>query len=428
MVGRLWFYRANLGIDKSTWLKYYELGLEDPSGEGREDPGLVEFIRQRQELFRDYETQRLEPTLYDMLHEPEHSRVSRLDLSQLAPGNPRRFQQACVDFEDALLTLPNVQRLSVFLSTDFRWHGHCFFESDDSVRVEERAAPLAFVLRALGERSVYSNSVVSIDLKHCEPQWGLQDLDRAWWPRDTARPIEIPAPLITSLSRALMEDAFIHLTELRLESYINDDTFEALGRLVEKTTKLVRLTVWNNSMRKLYWPADMLNRTNNGAQWPMLEELSLQNFLFTTDTLLRTISPVAPTLKSLEVQRCRLVGAESTWPGCFRQMRLLPLNGLCRLDFQRGSQHAEEPDVADTLSKPPQAWSHRDVNNRLLVLYRTGYHYVGFSSQIYDYILKKTDDMPALRLFNEKSREALDWSRRDIHGRFRSSCDALALE
>lgn len=395
--------RTDHGYTSPGLLTQYDESSEYESDEEEADPvpEMLESLRKCRKAFQEYEAQRTEPTLYHCLHTAYSQTQDGLGAEhESPPGDLRRFQKACIGFEEALLKLPNLHGFLANFPPGFFWHGYHFNEGYEfsGREVSEQVAPLAFALRTLGKRNAVSSSLASMKLYLCESSlWGLEALDQAWIPRDNRR-LEIAGPLMNAQSRTLMDDAFIHLTNLVVASADNEDLLEslkALARLLNTTKELVRLEILVFEFHpESLLDLDMLNQFN-GVQWPMLQELRLQHFVFTPDSLLHLLSLLAPTLKSLQLQGCVLLGQQSTWADFYPGMRLLPFQQLRHLEFRDCHQQGK-----DVRGAPYQHWSSTDVKDNPLVMHHMmGGLSSGFSSKIYDYILKETDIMPPLKLY-----------------------------
>lgn len=347
-----------------------------------------------------------------------------------SPRNMRRFQQACANFEDALLKLPNLQSFTAdFTSYWNTWRNIEGIDDEEypDTALPERVAQLAFILRALGRRNSISGSLVSLKLHLQEtyPWWSLQDLGKAWMPPgddgtdddgtddepdDDAEPDDNDEPklapqAIINQSQVLVQNAFIHLTNFHLSLTTDEDegnkNLRELARIINKSKNLVRFTLstWNR-VGNICTDPDILGAINTGSQWPMLQELELQGLRFLSESLLCTLSHLASTLKSLEVKQCTLANNKDLWTDFYKQLRLVPFERLHHLNFQECRQFASD---RKALSKPLESWSWTDS----LVMHFMDGHRVGFSSEIYDYILKKTDIMPPLRTYSYYSTETL---------------------
>lgn len=138
------------------------------------------------ELFHRYEIQQKEPSIWVALHTrgpslaetvlEDHSKplVTRSEILQ-------RLLKACTVFEQALLRLRNLHRLVV----DSHQYEYCnwigYGWRCKRWLIHPEVAPLAFLLRVLGRRSYYSNSLTSLQMTlDCKIEWSLDDLPLAW--------------------------------------------------------------------------------------------------------------------------------------------------------------------------------------------------------------------------------------------------------
>lgn len=412
-----------------------EMDIEEEGPYSKEEKEKLRFLRFRERLFQEYEAQRNEPLLYDCLHAPgssnfgcvlaapqhRHTSISRRLRS--TAGKLRRFQQACSGFEEALQKFRNLQKLEVDLSLSHSdevlyWHLHTidveygdFYGVDEEQAIAEEAAPLAFILRALGKRSASSNSLVSLELRLIgDPWWGLQDLEEPWIPPEPEVDNEgILSPLsqvVLKTNVALMDDAFAYLTDIRVKFHENDEMrqfMQELGRLLTKASRLTHLEL-DFSAGRFELPRwqgfDLLTDINSHAMLSKITNLCLTRFHFSESSLLHTLSHVASSLRSLTLRGCRLLG-EDTWSHCYEGMRLIPFQVLDYLDFRECKQEVEHEEIFDT---PSRDWSEKDVYARSVVMHHMSYSLhtrVGYSSDIYDYILKRTEHMPPLQKFDE---------------------------
>lgn len=355
-----------------------------------------------------------EQTLHSCLDQPGPSHLERMNSPWprqeeevgLHEGGPRvflrRFQQACLDFDEAILKLPNLQTFSASFPPRFTWRGQhlaCAYEfGPESPPVKEQTAPLAFMLRSLGRRSYSNTSLTSVRLDLRESGWGLHAIEQGL----RFDGVVESESLARFRSRWLMAEAFTNLTDFDTTLKFNDNIsgdFETLADLLSITANLVRLqiTITDVGLDELYHH-DMLSIINSRAQWPKkLEQLEMDNLSFKSDSLLRTLSHLAPTLQSLMVKNCELIEEESSWPDFYRRMRLISFRKLSHLSFK---ENGCEKDDTFPLCEPILDFSDNDIINNLLSIHRSsGCPSVGFTSEIYDFILKKTDIMPPLRTY-----------------------------
>lgn len=233
------------------------------------------------------------------------------------PTYLRRLQQACAEFEDALLKLPNITELWAKFSGDdvngYLWRDAYFsgpFPVTFAVPCEDRpkeVAPLAFLLRALGKRNHFSSSLVSINL--ClgdELRWTLSDLCRAWSKEDSFW--QIQPPLMVDQANGLMGDAFIHLTDLRL-SYTDSFNGRALKKILSKAKQLVSLEIiyFYSCSRQDRGGTNILEFLNLRTPGSTLTEQELARFRFKTRSPPFVRSGFISTVNSLSPKQCVLL-------------------------------------------------------------------------------------------------------------------------
>lgn len=418
-----------------------EMDIEEEGPYSKEEQEKLRFLRFRERLFREYEAQRNEPLLYDCLHAPgssnfgcipaapqhRHTYISRL---RSTAGKLRRFQQACSGFEEALQKFRNLQQLEVDLSLShsddvISWRLHTidveygdFYGVDEEQAIAEEAAPLAFILRALGKRSASSNSLVSLGLELTgDPWWGLQDLEEPWIPPEPEVDNEgIFSPLsqvVLKTNVALMDDAFAYLTHIRVKFQENDEMrqfMQELARLLTKASRLTHLELnfFPGRFELPRWQGfDLLTDINSHAMLSKITDLCLTRFHFSEASLLHTLSHVASSLKSLTLRYCRLLG-EDTWSHCYEGMRLIPFQVLDYLDFRECKQEVEHEELLGTECRD---LSEKDIYARSVVMHHMSsalHTRVGYSSDIYDYILRRTESMPPLQRFHEGEVDSFD--------------------
>lgn len=213
----------------------------------------------------------------------------------------------------------------------------------------------------------------------------------------------------------MAEETFIHLTDIRIDlarQHEGRKPFEALARYLSKATNLNRLELSVEEFEEITEGHDMLSRINDCARWPKLRHLRLVGYHFWQRSFLRTLSLVAPTLESLSLNWCILLDRESSWSNVYDAMRLIPFDALDHLHFTRGFQNAFDHELLDNPRETPQ----RRDGDPLPVVHmmeeeELGFQYIiGYSPEIYDYILKRTDTKPPLQLFQEfpDSRDAFE--------------------
>ncbi|KAF4545855.1 uncharacterized protein LTHEOB_4507 [Lasiodiplodia theobromae] len=352
----------------------------------------------------------------------------------------RRLQRACVDFEEALLSLRNIRQLRVCIkgreSGHFlHWRGYVFdvsyatcFGLDWDMAIAEEIAPLAFILRILGKRNSSSDSLTSIRMHlNGDKWWGLQDIDYAWTAPNADEYEDEDEGMETFGGRSesiiqknchMAEKAFIHLTDIRIGFGLQDDNhvfLEALGRCLEKAKKLDRLDLSAFGHDVLWNVAhfDMLTKINNFARWPMIRHLNLDSVQFMEGSILRMLSLVAPTLEKLSLKNCLLLDnpdsdddwdenldEKSSWSKVYDKMRLISFRALYDLNFKWCYQKTVHTDLLESSDwSPPE---NEDISGQVkhIMVDSVGVHLViGYSSDIYDYILKRTETKPPLRFF-----------------------------
>lgn len=201
-----------------------------------------------------------------------------------------------------------------------------------------------------------------------------------------------------------MDDAFAYFTDIRLrftERQEMPEFMTALARLLSKANGLTCLQleldcVLGNRSGVQWQDLDLLTEINNCARWSTITDLCLTGFSFSETTILHTLSLAASSLESITLMRCRLLG-EDTWPHCYEGMRRIPFRVLNHLDFRTCYQCGRYSELLDTL---PHYWSIENFCARSVVIHRIDdpFHLdVGYSSSIYDYILKKTESKPPLQ-------------------------------
>lgn len=347
----------------------------------------------------------------------------------------RRLQKACFDFEKALLSLPNLQQLRIdhnvtnaiytsywrrYYFTDRNFSGMEFFSDAGS-----DVAPIAFLLQILGKRNSSYDSLTSLRLNlDCEMWWNLKDLEFAWSSPENGQyededtdeePFIFRSHAITKKNLSMAEEAFIHLTDICIDlarQHESRKPFEALARYLSKATNLNRLELSVEEFEEINDGHDMLSRINDCARWPKLRHLRLEGYHFWQSSIVRTLSLVAPTLESLSLKWCILLDDESSWSTLYDAMRLIPFDALDHLHFTQCYQNAFHHELLDNPHETPQ----RGDGDPLPIVHmmeepESGFQYIiGYSPEIYDYILKRTDTKPPLQLFREfpDSRDAFE--------------------
>lgn len=398
------------------------------------------------QLFKEYEAQRREKSLYTALHadavdfwlryykervEQNPSVVGSGVIRLVAPTC--RLRKACTDFEKALLKLRNLKEVQVcFTRRDdfcfFNWRNHEFCDIDicygkfyglrKNRAIEEEAAPLAFLFPALGKRNSSSNSLTSLRLDlRMDSWWGLQDLLATWILEEDEEEEEdeedIKAEkvhLISTGDNTFTMEAFYHLTDVHIRFTKRDDMtafLNSLAMFLSRAKKLRRLELRFENPNDRWQGLDMLCAINKHFQWPMLSHLSLQGFEFPGSSILQTFSSAAPTLQSFSLRNCLLHGGETPWSQLFEDIRRIPFQNLHRSEFRICEQDIVRQ---DDLNTEPQPWSYQELDARSMVLIRIERgdedYLMGYSSLIYDYILKRTDVMPPLKLFSTSATDS----------------------
>lgn len=403
------------------------------------------------QLFEEFEDQRIEQSLWLALHAPPPTVAESLltmsspdeDTYTPSPRNwheqGRRLQRACVDFEQALLSLRNIRQLRVHLkSREFgqllHWRGYVFdveyptcFGLDYQMAVSEETAPIAFILRILGERNSSSDSLTSIRM-HLDGDkwWGLQDIDYAWTAPNADEyededeemgTLEGRSESIVQKNCHMAEKAFIHLTDIRIGFGLQDDNhlfLDALSRCLGKAKKLDRLDL-SAFGHDILWDDghfDMLTEINDLARWPMIRHLNLDGVEFSEGSILRMLALVAPTLEKLSLKKCILLDnpnldddldesldEKSSWSSIYDKMRLISFRALSDLNFKWCYQKTVHKDLLEG-SDWPEPENQTDAGRVKHIMVDFGVLIViGYSSDIYDYILKRTDTKPPLQLF-----------------------------
>ncbi|KAL0259050.1 hypothetical protein SLS55_006555 [Diplodia seriata] len=308
-----------------------------------------------------------------------------------------------MSFHHAILKLSNLKHVEAKFGRHFNriqtWRDYQFEPSkfnshgthpSDDVYFATRAV----LLRALGLRNSLSDSLTSLHLDITEELWAVGELDRFW--REDEESGSYRGHLDENLVQRqvhLMEDSFTHLTDLHIR--VLENGFPTphrdliLPQLLRKATKLERLdlslpTNWHAaSNREL---EDILGRVVSGVCWPSLREVTLQvNFTF--NSLLNFLSAHAKTLTSLTLYRCDML--DGTWPDMYRAMRAIHFDKLHHLDF---SECADEDLVMLSLL----VFSHESMAVSHHSLYEMKELWMGYSEDIYPFILRHTNFMPPL--------------------------------
>ncbi|OJD34171.1 uncharacterized protein BKCO1_25000131 [Diplodia corticola] len=306
-----------------------------------------------------------------------------------------RVHKAYIGLEEALVRLPNLQTLVT--KFDLYWPEysplhHADYGLEEWLTVRDRSAHLAFILRALGKRNSFSNSLTELKLRSPGyTWWGLGDLDRALEPTDDTASHE---------NRRLMENAFSSPKHLRISIGGRQSEMatciEAVARFLGKCSNLTRLKfkiLFSHGLA--YRAPDMLTGINACVSWPALSHLSLERVRFRKESILRTLSLVSPTLKSLVLDLCFLMDEECSWSDVHREMRLIDFHPLLHLDLRVCYQEMGVPPGA--LHVSPQDLSVTYIPAGPRASYgANGYDLLGYPSNVCDYILKRTDSMPPL--------------------------------
>lgn len=339
-----------------------------------------------------------------------------------------RLQRACTDFDKALLKLHNLKEVEACFTrsegtSTLRWRDYEFldisydefFGLDVDDAAMEEAAPLAILLRAMGQRDLYSsslNSLTSLRLDFSMSDWwGPQDSIVIWEAQWRGMEEEKQAILKRNLTVAV--SAFDNLTDVHVRFNDRDDMPEflrALALYLSRADELRRLELRLETRYKTWPPLDMLAKINERGRWPrwpMLRHLSLKGFVFPKSSILRTLSFAAPTLESFSLQNCMMLGGDNPWSRLFEDMSLIPFQNLHRPEFRFCEQDTPNREILNTAPRP---WSFQELDARSIVLIHMkneGEHYaMGYSSLIYDYILKRTDIMPPLELFSTSATDS----------------------
>lgn len=345
-----------------------------------------------------------------------------------------RLQKAFIDLETALLKLRNLKEVQAYFTRNdddfsFIWRNYKledggpihddFYDLDRDQAVKQEAAPLAVLFRVLGKRNSSSDSLTSLRLDlRMDGWWGLQDLLATWKIQEGDGEEEEDEEVITkeelqvivTKAQTFTTGAFYHLTDVHIHFNKRSDMtafLNSLSTFLSEAKKLLRLELKFDIPNDRWQGLDMLCAINKHFQWPMLSHLSLQGFEFPGSSILQTFSSAAPTLQSFSLRNCMLHGGETPWSQLFKDMRRIPFRNLHRSEFRICEQDIVRQDVLNT---EPQPWSYQELDARSIVLIRMKRgdeeYIMGYSSLIYDYILKRTDVMPPLQLFSTSAMES----------------------
>lgn len=313
-----------------------------------------------------------------------------------------RYERACLGFEAAVMKFPNLKHVNADFGAPFkriqRWRAYQLepakFESHGNHASDDAYfAARAFLLRALGLRSSLSDSLTSLNLDITEELWAVGELDRFWRENDNfnASNGHVDESLIKQQVN-LMEDSFIHLTDLRIgvleRGFPTPYRDFVLPSFLRRATKLQRLdlslpTTW---LLAEGGTEDILGRIVGGLRWPELREVTLQ-VAFAFGSFLDFISAHAETITSLTLYRCDMFGG--TWPNMYRAMHDIHFRSLRRLNFRQCAD--QDPDVP-----PLAAFSHNNTVVSHHSLFEMKELWMGYSEEIYSYILGKMNLMPPL--------------------------------
>lgn len=206
---------------------------------------------------------------------------------------------------------------------------------------------------------------------------------------------------------SLAEDAFAHLTDINLNFGRTYKRFKALAIFLAKAKKLVRLEliVFVSHIKPGELPCDMLLEISNRVNWPRLSHLKLAGFPLSGRSILRMLSCVDMTLKSLSIPQCGLIDEESSWPKLYREMRLIPFRALDHLDFEWCGQIAFQEELLSSAWIGPNDLDAQQAS--FLMEDDSGRYLIQYPPVIYDFILKRTDTMPPERCARVEDYEAL---------------------
>ncbi|OJD33046.1 uncharacterized protein BKCO1_3400031 [Diplodia corticola] len=373
-------------------------------------------------LYEEYMANRDECSLvWCLLHAPRPVSYKQKEAERALT----RYEQSCLGFQAAMLKFSNLKHVGAEFGHHFKrtqtWRDYQFEPSKFESRGNHASDDVYFasrllLLQALGLRNSLTNSLTSLHLDITEELWAVGELDRFWRENDEFNACNgQPDESLIQRQLHLMEDAFTHLTDLRIG--VLDNGFPTpyrdlvLPRLLRKTTKLERLhlslpTTWHLASNSGI-EQDILSRVLSGVRWQNLREVTLQ-VDFTFDSLLGFLLSHATMLASLTLYRCDMHGG--SWPDMYRAMRGISFRKLCHLNF---SECAD----GDPLVPPLLAFSRESTAVSHHSLYNMRELWMGYSKDIYPYILRQTDFMPPLFQYgcymDEDSADGVDLSRED---------------
>ncbi|KAF4541264.1 uncharacterized protein LTHEOB_8660 [Lasiodiplodia theobromae] len=322
----------------------------------------------------------------------------------LAKMTPSNFQRAYVAMDEGLLNLVNLEAIELDVKCDdhgARWRG-CMIDTSwdentdtswDNVlprrtkKLYHGAAETAFILRALGWRNSFTNTLSSLTIslpgEAARHSWRPPHLNELWdqacggggggGQHGVGSSTTPPPNSLLPLQKDLMTDAFHHLKSLEINigfcglmSPPNAQSTDVLSSFLRAAAarRLERISItlrWDEDFDHLQyhiykcesWAAPRSAFTTTSSprattttaahddvlasllttttSWPALKDIMLVGIKTTSATLLSLLATLAPQLESLHLEFCMLVGSDNsdsdvvvdTWPRVYERMRAL---------------------------------------------------------------------------------------------------------
>lgn len=183
--------------------------------------------------------------------------------------------------------------LSLTLDEDsFRWRNWQFtvpweLPHGTGCPLRHGAAPLSFVLRALGFRNMFCEKNLTRLTLSLYGHWGLNHLILPWTP-----PQGIPGPLSlrdVNMDMHITDMTFSKITELDI---LIGENFCGLGSVLGAAKRLVHLRICSSCSG-----INIPNQIPKTMQWPKLERLEFVGIKCQESTMIQRFQTLAPRLK-----------------------------------------------------------------------------------------------------------------------------------
>ncbi|KAH7057031.1 hypothetical protein B0J12DRAFT_401589 [Macrophomina phaseolina] len=382
------------------------------------DMGRWMSTKQARHLYQTYQQERDDDIWGCMIEAPyARFRGERSIYGQWTPkGRLSSAQRKYLEFDEALLRFENLQEVVFSLVDPFlAWrhyssvgemlYGRCPATNDELNH--QAIAAVAFTLRGLGWSSAFRSGLISLRLEAQYPDWTWDNLSEIW--RTCCPQLEMTTCPHVDMDVAgaqirLLGDAFVSLTNIDLQIKLRRrhslESLTALGQQLSGASQLkrLRLHIQQTAAKEAdkQPPADVLDLVTSGAKWPFLEDLELSRLVFTVESLLRTLSKISGTLAKLAIESCTLKAHAGTWPEAYKGIRSLSLKALRKLRLEHNFDIAWPDVFQDPRSSGYYTPGRQPADEVWHVTQQPEYRYSirAYGSNLYDYILRKTDAMP----------------------------------